>query len=315
MKPTTTKKTVVILLSDKRSGSTMFQRELCKHPDVQTVSYSPHTYLETHHWLKAAVMLGVPPELFSEGKVYKGYGSRQNARTYMEDCIHKNVPDFEIPTQDKELIFKGWEALCSRFSQPVFFEKSPQFLAHWGCLELLLNWIEQTDYQIKVIGLVRNPLAVLYSAQALFHTEPSKRQYGWVEIHENLFKFKSRISADQFLLCRYEDITQRPVESFTDICRFIDIADNKAIGTGVHSSSENKWTDDPFFTIQLADPVKVVAKRLGYADDELVNLKKPRQPLLYRVSRKINGVLRLMLDRFKNRLVIPTILRLKQVLS
>jgi len=36
--------TVVILLSDKRSGSTMFQEELCKHPDVRHVDYTPHTY-------------------------------------------------------------------------------------------------------------------------------------------------------------------------------------------------------------------------------------------------------------------------------
>ena len=115
------KKTVVILLSDKRSGSTMFQRELCRHPAIQTVTYSPHTYLETHHWLKGAVMLNLDPSLFCGNKVYEGYGSKANARIYTEDLICRNVPDFEIPKNDRELIFQGWEALCEKFAQPVFF--------------------------------------------------------------------------------------------------------------------------------------------------------------------------------------------------
>ena len=57
-------RTVVILLSDKRSGSTMLQDELCKHSDIQHVAYSPPTYFETHHWLKAAVLLGMPAKTY-----------------------------------------------------------------------------------------------------------------------------------------------------------------------------------------------------------------------------------------------------------
>ena len=100
-------RTVVILLSDKRSGSTMIQRELCKHPDIQTVAYSPHTYFETHHWLKGAVLLGRAPETFAGHKVYAGYGSRANARTYLIDCVKTNVPEFQVPEDDRRLVFAG----------------------------------------------------------------------------------------------------------------------------------------------------------------------------------------------------------------
>ena len=100
-------KTVVILLSDKRSGSTMFQDALCAHPKVQTVEYSPHTYLETHHWLKAAVLLSVHHSLFSNGITYKNYGSRKNARIYLENELKGNLPDYEIPKDDKQLVFES----------------------------------------------------------------------------------------------------------------------------------------------------------------------------------------------------------------
>ena len=306
------KRTVVILLSDKRSGSTMFQRELCKHTDVQTVTYSPHTYQETHHWLKAAVMLGVAPEQFSGGKVYSGYGTRRNARTYMEDCVRENVPNYEIPADDRALVFEGWEALCDRFAQPVFFEKSPQFLAHWGCLELMLTWIEQTDFDVKVIGLTRNPLSVLYSAQELFHTDPNSRQYGWVEIHENLLRVQARLKPEQFMLCRYEDIVRQPVKAFGNITRFVGLPPQEVVGTGIHASSVNKWQSDPLFTIQLADSVKSMARRMNYSEDELTNPEKPLPPWHYTVSKKVEGALRLLLARVKDRLLLPVMLRLKQ---
>ena len=144
-------KTVVILLSDKRSGSTMFQDALCAHPKVQTVEYSPHTYLETHYWLKAAVLLGVNPLLFEKGKVYKNYGSKNNTRIYLEDLLTKNLPNYIIPKDNKQLVFEGWEALCERFARPVFFEKSPQFLAHWSALSLLLEWAQKTQkYKVNL---------------------------------------------------------------------------------------------------------------------------------------------------------------------
>lgn len=309
------KKTVVILLSDKRSGSTMFQRELCKHPDIQTVDYSPHTYLETHHWLKAAVMLGIDPALFSGGKVYGGYGSRQNARTYMEDCICKNVPSFKVPDSDRALVFEGWEALCDRYAQPVFFEKSPQFLSHRGCLELMLEWIRQTTFQVKVIGLSRNPLSVIYSAQALFHTAPESRQYGWLQAHENLLHFQSHLAPDQFMLAKYEDIIQQPVQAFKQVCQFIGMAEHAAIGQGVHASSANKWEADPFFTLRLDDSVKAMANRLNYTDSELINPEKPRPSLFYRVRRKAAGRFKLSIARCKDRLITPALLRLKKTYS
>lgn len=305
------KPTVVILLSDKRSGSTLFQDELCRHPDVQTVNYSSHTYLETHHWLKGAVLLDKDASRFAGGKIYNGYGSKNNARTYLIDTIQGNCPEFVIPTDDEELVFKGWEALCDKFAQPVFFEKSPQFLAHWSSLDLILKWMKQTTYEVKLIGLVRNPLSVLYSAFELFHTNPSKRQYGWASIHRNMLKMFDQVDRSQFLLVRYETITAHPKEKFAEICEFIGIEPSEFVGNKANKDSLNKWKEDPYFYYTLSKEVKDLALSFGYSEDELDNEGKPLPPWSYRLRQYIRGRKILFLARLRDRVVKPIKIRLK----
>ena len=303
--------TVVILLSDKRSGSTMFQREICRHPDVQTVVYSPHTYLETHHWLKGAVVLGMPAQLFAGGRVYDGYGSRANARAYLIDCIRGNVPDFQIPRDDQALVFDGWEALCRRFARPVFFEKSPQLLAHWAGLSLLWDWIQQTKFRVKIVGLTRNPMAVMYSAFKQFHTDPEKRQFGWLETQKNLLAFQRLLPSDMFLHLRYEDIVAKPQEVFSKTCKFIGIPYHPDVGQGVRPDALSKWKDDPTYTFHLHPVVKQMAFALGYSSEDLENPPKPEPSRSYRFCQRWAGMYRLTLAHMRYRLINPFLLRLR----
>lgn len=301
-------KSVIILLSSKRSGSTMFQDELCKHAAVQTVAYSPHTYLETHHWLKGAVLLGMAPETFAGGKVYGGYGSVDNARTYLIDCVKQNVPKFQIPKDDRALVFEGWEALCDHFAQPVFFEKSPQILAQWAALSLLLEWMKQTKYKVKIIGLTRNPLSVQYSAYQLFHTAPEKRQYAWLEGQKNMLAFQNLIPREDFFHVKYEDIIEQPQSAFAAVCDFIGVEQSPEIGSKVHSESLTKWKNDPHFTLRLAVPVKQIAGSFGYNEVDLENPVKPEPSLAYRLRKKWDGTYKLTKAHLKDKIVKPILL-------
>lgn len=305
--------TVVLLLSDKRSGSTMFGRELCRHPDVQTVAYSPHRYLESHHWLKAAVMSRMAGEAFGGQGVYGGYGTRANARAYMIDQIMGNLPDFAVPESDHDLIFEGWEALCTRFAQPVFFEKSPQLLGQWAALSLLLTWMARTSFRVKLIGLTRNPIAVQYSAFELFHTDPEHRQFGWLEAQKNLHVMRSMIAPEDFYHVRYEDIVNNPITSFGDLCDFIGIARTPLVGGSVHTDSLTKWLDDPHFTLQLDPTVRQMAQSWGYEEAELSNLGKAPLPFLNRVGRRWRGHYKLGRARLRDRLLKPLWLRVRQL--
>jgi hypothetical protein len=308
-----TDRTVVILLSDKRSGSTMFQRELCKHPDIQTVAYSPHSYLETHHWLKGAVLLGMAPETFIGGKVYAGYGSRANARTYLMDCVKQNVPEFQIPKDDRALVFEGWEALCNQYAQPVFFEKSPQILSQWAALSLLLEWMHQTNFKVKIIGLTRNPLSVQYSAFELFNTNPADRQYAWLEGQKNMLALRSLLPAGDFFSVRYEDVIEQPQATFASVCKFIGVPALPEIGASVHSESLTKWKDDPYFTLKLDLVVKQMAIEFGYTSADLTDSNKTPPPWVVRIRRESGGWFKLMQARLENRLVVPLALWIKNL--
>ncbi len=268
------KSTVVVLLSDKRSGSTYFQRELLKHGDVQTVEYSSHRYLETHHWLKSAMILN---PMSVSMNLYKGYGSISNAKTLLIDTIKGNVPNWNVPTNNKDLVFEGWEALCKTYANPVFFEKSPQLLASSLALSLFKSWIANTEFEVKIIALVRNPLAVLYSAQELFHTSPEKRQFGWKDMHQNLIDFSEDLTKEQFMLLRYEDLVLMPQEHFNRVCTFIGIEPRQDMGKDASRNSLDLWKVDPDFDLNLAPAVIEMAQQFGYTLNDLTNPPKPKK--------------------------------------
>ncbi|WP_170329153.1 sulfotransferase [Ruegeria arenilitoris] len=302
---------VVILLSDKRSGSTMLQEELCNHSGIRHVDYSSHTYFETHHWLKASVVLNRPNSLYSGFRQYAGYGTRENARTYLIDTLKGNMPDYEPPENDEELIFGGWEALCKTFAQPVFFEKSPQILAEWCALSLLLEWTRRTEMEVKIIGLIRNPLAVQYSAHELFSTEAEQRQFGWLNIQRNLLSIQSMLPPDMFRLVRYEDIISDPKQGLADLCEFIGVEYEEQIGASVHTSSKEKWMANENYTLQLDPSVKQIAKAFGYQDSELINPHKPTAEKLAAMRPDFKTRAKKQVIRLRDRVVRPVYLKLK----
>ena len=305
------KPTVVILLSDKRSGSTIFQKEFCRHRDVRTVDYSSHTYLETHHWLKGAVMLQRPPRLYSAGQVYAGYGGARNARTYMIDTLRGNLPEFDTDRDDRALIFDGWEALCTEFSKPVFFEKSPQILSNWAALSLLLEWKAQTAFDVRLVGLIRNPLAVQHSSEKLFGSPPDVRQFGWQQTYCNLLTLKSMLPEDQLRIWRHEDILAEPKAQFAEICRFVGLDPDPEMGATVTSRTQDRWRADPDYRLRLDPVVRQIAAAFGYGDDDLHNPNAGDAPHYSRGQGRPKRPLTRLKDNLRNRVLRPLKLRLR----
>lgn len=300
------KPTVVILLSDKRSGSTQFERELCKHPDVQHVGYSPHSYSETQHWLKAAVVLEQPPERFSGGRPYRGHGGRRGARAMLIAQVLGEVPGFEVPADDRALVFEGWEAICHRRAAPVFFEKSPQHLAHPAALDLMLEWAERTAFDVRFIGLVRNPSAVLCSAWELFGTAPEDRMEGWVEIHRNLLAVRERVGRDRLLEVSYESMVTDPRGVFRRVQAFIGVDEDSTLGADVHGQSIDRWRSNERFGYRPSESLLEMAERFGYPAEEV---RPPEgRPVASRPRRRVARIRKLM----RNRILVPAWTRLKQ---
>ncbi len=226
----------------------------------------------------------------------------------MIDCIRGNVPDFVVPDDDEALIYDGWEALCRKFAQPVFFEKSPQYPHHWGALSLLLKWAETTEYEVRFIGLIRNPMAVMYSAQELFYTNPSERQFGWASCYRNILTMRDMVGKEYFHLVRYEDLITRPKQIFGEIFNFIGLDRCDTIGDKVYARSIDKWREDTTFTLQLHTSVVQVAKHFGYEEHDLYNPPKPGLTSSEKSLRYVKGTLKLAKARLLARLVKPIII-------
>ena len=62
----------------------------------------------------------------------------------------------------------------------------------------MLEWIQRTDFRVRVIGLVRNPHGVLASASKLFLSEGERRQFGWADMHRNLLAFREMLPSGTY---------------------------------------------------------------------------------------------------------------------
>ena len=154
---------------------------------------------------------------------------------------------------------------------------------------MILQWAESTEFTIRFIGLVRNPMAVMYSALELFSTNPIKRQFAWGHCYRNLLAMMDIVGKDRFNFIRYEDLVDRPQQIFEKICTFIGVEPIDTLGQKLHKNAVAKWIEDPAFTLQLHSSVARIAKHFGYTDEDLYNPPKAGLTMNKRFRRYIKG--------------------------
>lgn len=267
----------IIILSVKSSGSSACQTFLKNTVGARHVDRSRHFENETLYWTKAASLLGLPqqPMLGSEVPI-----ERKRARQDLVSLLTDNLPGYTVPSDDRELVFDGWRALCHHY-QPAFLEKSPHHLFQWSALELILQAMQElNDVDFLLIGLVRNPMDTLYSAFQRWRIPPEALQYEWLTAYRNLQRLQSELG-ERLLVVRYEDMVARrewlrPVEAFCGV-------ESSASYQGyLHRKSIQKWRQDAFYGFVPAEEVSVLAERYGYNRNDLANRPAKIWPLYRR---------------------------------
>lgn len=259
----------VFLLSEKSSGSSIFQRELARHSHINTVEWTPHSEAETLYWLKAANILGYPREAFWASQ--PPFPARYSRRS-LERILLENTGSLPPHDDDWRFLATGWEQLTDRFG-PVFFEKSPHHLNQWPALACINRFVRETSKTVKFIGLVRNPLSVIYSAHQRWHTQVYARQFMWEQSYRNLLAVQQLYSPEQVLIVRYEDLIDSPRKHFEEILAFIGLEYEEPIGRDLHSGSLNKWESDDSFSFRVHPNVMQTGMRFGYTEKEMTCLK------------------------------------------
>lgn len=268
----------MIILSSKSSGSSALQNLLAELPQVNTITKTRHNKKETLFWTKAASILSLPQINMLDSEVPI---AQKRARAELIDLLRENLKSYTPPIDDEELIFDGWRLLCHQYS-PIFLEKSPHHLHQWSALELIARSMEVlSEIEFLAIGLVRNPMDMLYSGWQRWKFVPEKHQYEWYVAYRNLLRFQSLIG-EKLVIVRYEDIV-RDSSYLKEIYDFIGmpIGDNNYL----HSKSIGKWMADSQYGFKLSEEVMELAERFGYSRPEMVN---DRRAFLWPVFRSLS---------------------------
>jgi hypothetical protein len=282
---------VILLLSDKRSGSTFFQEMFNLRSEISTVKYTPHSNGETHFWTMAAVLLDdrlMKKQVFLNQ--YNGYGSVRSTRILMHRLLERNGVLIDREITQLEDIFYYWEKLIESSGNQFFFEKSPQLLSSFSATLLLVKWLNCTMKDVFVIGLIRNPYAVLNSAYQLFHTNPEKRQFGWLDIYRNLYFIKGIFPNDYVLIVKYEDLVSTPDVIFKTLSDKLGITewDRKSFSS-IKQDSIDTWKTSSLLNNGLNQYVEILSNIVGYLNSKPRvsnnNFHYAHKPFLEKINR------------------------------
>lgn len=275
----------IIILSSKSSGSSALQNLLSKAATIQKVGYTEHFKNETLYWTKAASILGLPQDEVLG--ITAPWGKEKSYQSLVK-FLHRNVPGFVIPDDNREMIFEGWRALCYEFA-PVFLEKSPHHLRQWSAVELIMEAEKQlTDIDFMFIGLVRNPIDTTYSAFKRWKVKPEKFQYEWLKTYGNLIRLKE-VLGDRIVVVRYEDVISSN-DSLLPVLSYCGLPEEKLPETYMHGRSVQKWRKNCFFGFQPAPEVVEMAKHFGYTDDELHVENKSAWPDYFAMMKLLHSI-------------------------
>ena len=260
----------IIVLSEKSSGSSALQNLLSMHTDIKHVEKTRHYENETLYWTKAASALGMSQENMLSSEVpIPTKKAKKDIEDILKDNLRNNPP---LEVFDENFIFKGWQLLCEHYA-PIFFEKSPHHLLQWSSIELIIkaaNKIKNVDF--LVVGLVRNPMDVIYSHYKRWGIDPDRMQNQWVKSYSNLNRLKNvkhKLSFE-FLVLRYEDIvtSNQKLKPILNFCN-VDIQDLN--DSFLHQNSIGKWKKDSSYGFSLSDNAYQLAIKFGYEKTTLAN--------------------------------------------
>jgi hypothetical protein len=277
----------IVILSTKSTGSSALQEFFCQFGGAKHVRHTRHAEHETLFWTKAASVLRLPQVKLPDSEVPI---ARKRAAQELHDFLSANTDSFAPPTAAYDLIFSGWHELCRTYS-PVFIEKSPHHLHQRACLDLILMAAEKLpDVDFRFVGLVRNPMDVLYSAWTRWSTTPESFQHHWKVAHDNLLNFREG-AGERLTIVRYEDLIEKPGTAST----LLSTVGLECLSAGAdrffHGASRSKWKLDESFGFCLHPAVARTAFRLGYSDADVANVGDRTWPLTRTFKRAKNRLI------------------------
>lgn len=255
----------ILILSEKSSGSSALQAVLTGSGHARCVLHTRHFEQETLYWTKAASILGRPQQKMVDSEVpIPAPRARQDLRNMIIE--NTGLTEGDLPAGDEELVFEGWKQLCLAHA-PAFVEKSPHHLCQIAALDLILDARERLpEVDFVLVGLVRHPLAVIYSQFSRWGSDPRRVEAQWTRAYRNLMTMQESCGP-ALKVVRYEDLAGS-ADTAAQLLAHLKI---EAGNASFHSASIDKWRSDPGFGHQLGEETIALATHFGYPPSDLAN--------------------------------------------
>jgi len=215
--------------------------------------------LSTHPLISGFHNTGVPEDegqhlqsLFSPAKVYGGPGKFGFAPE-----AHLTETSDLVTADNAAKLFWEWSRYWD-VSKPVLLEKSPPNLIRTRFLQAMFP-------QYYFIVIMRHPLAVAFATRKWSGSSLESLISHWVACH-HIFDL-DREHLKNLYVMNYEHLISCPTESFTSICKFLNISYDlrvPRVDSGVNQRYFEMWSDlqhDP----ASADMVSRLERRYGDA--------------------------------------------------
>ncbi|MEX0597612.1 MAG: sulfotransferase [Candidatus Paceibacterota bacterium] len=218
-----TKKTVLYIMGDVRSGTTLLENLLAKSPDIISVgelrNFSDHYNKKgrgiTWDW-KCSCGESIDQCEYWKSILNllkkKGIDEIENTKIDTEGYNEKNYTASNI-------IFEIYKAIFA--NQHIDFIIDSSKVPHQG---MYLYYREDDDIDIKFIYMRRDLRAVSFSKQKWDHKFDSKKRslyrllLGSKHVELDCKKYLSKVKEDDKIFISYEDLSKKPAETIHKIC-------------------------------------------------------------------------------------------------
>ena len=137
---------------------------------------------------------------------------------------------------------------------------------------------ELTDIDFRFVGLVRNPMDVMYSAWTRWRLSPEKFQHHWRHAYDNLARFH-RLVGDRLVIVRYEDFASSKNTASELFTQLGIVAVRPGADAYIHGDARSRWKVDNTYGFQLDPAVRQTAASYGYSDGDLANIVRRSWPV------------------------------------
>ena len=225
----------IVMLSDKRCGSTAVHNIFRKHPDAkichvnQNVKFCDEYLWEPGFWLHGANAIN------------------GDSKTFI-DKFSKACPFLKFPKNiTEEVLFDLWDKILMKLGG-VVFDKTPHYLGHRDSIDLLAKY-RALGNDVRVFAFIRDGRDAICSMYKLWGNGDFKKittkEGGWLKKYRCLEDIMSSSILGDIPLYKYEEFAADPSYYAKELLKYCGLKDYpkaydhiKQVHVGRHRSEE-----------------------------------------------------------------------------